>query len=871
MMGASRSTAALGLLALVVLIAVPLAALGEGAGNSFVEVKLKVKAPTGDILVETPVSRDTVKVNIIVHNSNDNSRVINVTLMDQNDPGLNASWALQTVDANGVWDKTYEWKPSDGEHELVVNVTGEISDTVVRSLEVKSAPAESSLVIIVPAAGIIGLAFAGIMTWWVLKQDTGTSEMRKISDAIKEGAEAFLRTQYKWIWVIAGIVAALFFVLIFVFTGNLREGWMTAVAFVLGAACSSIAGYIGMMVSIRSNIRTASAARTSLDLAIKVALRGGAVSGFSVVAMSLLGVAGIYYGYGIIGGDPRATPLLIVGFGFGASFVALFAQLGGGIYTKAADVGADLVGKVEKDIPEDDPRNAAVIADLVGDNVGDCAGRGADLFESTAAENIGAMVLGIALYPVLGINGIMFPLVARSFGLLATIIGVMVVSTREDGDPMAALNRGYMVTSVLAIIGFGFATQQMLRDAWTWYFAAGLIGILTSWAFVYITQYYTESKYRPVQEIAKSSETGPATTIISGIAVGMECTAIPVLVVSAALFGAFKLGELGAGDLGVSTLAGGFYGTAIATMGMLSVCAYILAMDTFGPIADNAGGITEMSRQPEAIRMKVDRLDAVGNTTKALTKGYAVGSAALAAFLLFSAYLEAAHLTHISLDKVDVFIGAMLGAMLVFLFSAFAIKAVGKAATAVIVEVRRQFKEHPGIMTFEEKPDYGQAVSIVTESALKNMIVPGVLAVALPIGVGFLLRAEALGGTLMVGTITGFLLALLLNNGGGAWDNAKKFVEEFGKIRAKQLRENPQLLAGLKARSPEIFEDLMKKARESPDDMIIYGKTSDMHKAAVVGDTVGDPFKDTAGPSLHVLIKLLSTITLVLAPLFVVM
>ncbi|MBM4248896.1 MAG: sodium-translocating pyrophosphatase [Euryarchaeota archaeon] len=832
-------------------------------------MKLKVKAATGDILVETPVLGDSVLIQISVHNDHYETRTIDVHLEDTLGPGLSVSWINETVGGKGVWKRTYPWVALEGEHELVVNVTGQITTTVTRTFEVRERPSESPLVVVVPLAGLIGLAFAGVMTWWVLKQDTGTPEMRRISDAIKEGAEAFLRTQYKWIWLIAGAVAALFFILIFLFTANLREAWMTAVAFVLGAACSSIAGYIGMWVSIRSNIRTASAARSSLDRAIKVALRGGAVSGFAVVAMSLLGVAGIYYGYDLIGGDPRATPLLIVGFGFGASFVALFAQLGGGIYTKAADVGADLVGKVEKDIPEDDPRNAAVIADLVGDNVGDCAGRGADLFESTAAENIGAMVLGIALFPVLGINGIMFPLVARSFGLLATIAGVMVVGTREDGDPMAALNRGYVVTSVLAIAGFGLATQQMLRDAWTWYFAAGLIGILTSWAFVYITQYYTESKYRPVQDIAKSSGTGPATTIISGFAVGMECTAIPVAVVSAALFGAFKLGEMGAEGLGVSTLAGGFYGTAIATMGMLSVCAYILAMDTFGPIADNAGGITEMSRQPEEIRHKVDRLDAVGNTTKALTKGYAVGSAALAAFLLFSAYLEASHLTHISLDKVDVFIGAMLGAMLVFLFSAWAIKAVGKAAYSVIVEVRRQFKERPGIMTFEEKPDYGRAVSIVTESALKNMILPGTLAVALPIAVGFLLRAEALGGTLMVGTITGFLVALVLNNGGGAWDNAKKFVEEFGTIKAKQLRENPGLLSGLKARSPEIFEDLMRKARDSPDDMVIYGKTSDMHKAAVVGDTVGDPFKDTAGPSLHVLIKLLSTITLVLAPLFV--
>jgi K(+)-stimulated pyrophosphate-energized sodium pump len=865
----------MGLLALVVLVAVPLAALGEGSATSYVELKIYVKAPTTDIMVENPVEGDHVNVTVLVHNVEEVDKTVNVEIVIDGKTGDTNYWRRYEsapISKNGVSTFYFDWNKeyvTTGTHNMTVNITGGITIILLRDIEVGSKIAESPLIMIVPVAGAVGLLFAGVMTWWVLKQDTGTKEMRNISDAIKEGAEAFLKTQYTTIWYIAGVVAAIFFLAIWLGTGNLRQGWMTALAFVLGAACSSIAGFIGMMVSIRANIRTASAARTSLDKAIKVALRGGAVSGFSVVAMSLLGVAGIYYGYGFIGGDPRATPLLIVGFGFGASFVALFAQLGGGIYTKAADVGADLVGKVEKDIPEDDPRNAAVIADLVGDNVGDCAGRGADLFESTAAENIGAMILGIALFPVLGINGIMFPLVARSFGLFATIVGVLIVSTREDGDPMAALNRGYIVTSVLAILGFLVATQQMLRDSWYWYFAAGLIGILVSWAFVYITQYYTESKYRPVQEIAKSSETGPATTIISGVAVGMECTAIPVIVVSIALFAAFKLGELGATGLGVSTLAGGFYGTAIATMGMLSVCAYILAMDTFGPIADNAGGITEMSQQPEKIRHKVDRLDAVGNTTKALTKGYAVGSAALAAFLLFSAYLEASHLTHISLDKVDVFIGAMMGAMLVFVFSAFAIKAVGKAAYSVIVEVRRQFKEHPGIMTFEEKPDYGQAVSIVTKSALKEMIIPGLLAVIVPVLVGVFLRAEALGATLMVGTITGFLLALMLNNGGGAWDNAKKFVEEFGKIKAKALRDNPDLLADLKKRSPQIYEDVMKKAQESPDDTIVFGKTSDMHKAAVVGDTVGDPFKDTAGPSLHVLIKLLSTITLVLAPLFV--
>jgi K(+)-stimulated pyrophosphate-energized sodium pump len=855
---------------MLLLLALPVAAASdESKGASYVEMKLKVEGAFTDILVETPVSGDDLTIEVIVHNAAGDSRTVDVLLLDNVTGNLTVldNWTSKEVGGSSSLTLTHKWSPGDGDHELEVRVDGGINDILTKKFTVRSPPSETAIVAIIPLAGLLGLLFAAGMTWWVLRQDTGTPEMRAISDAIKEGAEAFLKTQYTTIWAIALVVAGLFFGAIWLGTGKLQQGWMTALAFILGAACSSIAGFIGMWVSIRSNIRTASAARSSFNRALQIALRGGAVSGFSVVSMSLLGVAGIYYGYGIIGGDPRLTPLLIVGFGFGASFVALFAQLGGGIYTKAADVGADLVGKVEKDIPEDDPRNAAVIADLVGDNVGDCAGRGADLFESTAAENIGAMILGIALFPVFGINGIMFPLVARAFGLLATIVGVLIVSTREDGDPISALNRGYIVTTILAIAGFFVATNEMLHS--NWYFAAGVVGIMTSWAFVYITQYYTESKYRPVQEIAKSSETGPATTIISGFSVGLECTGIPVVVVSIALFAAFKLGEMGAGDLGLPALAGGFYGTAVATMGMLSVCAYILAMDTFGPIADNAGGIAEMSQQPEEIKHKMDKLDAVGNTTKALTKGYAVGSAALAAFLLFSAYLEASHLTHISLDKVDVFIGAMLGAMLVFVFSAFAIKAVGKAATAVIVEVRRQFKEHPGIMTFEEKPDYGRAVSIVTKSALKEMIVPGLLAVIVPVLVGVFLRAEALGATLMVGTITGFLMALLLNNGGGAWDNAKKFVEEFGKIKARALRENPKLLADLKERSPEIFEDVMKKAKDSPDDTIVYGKTSDMHKATVVGDTVGDPFKDTAGPSLHVLIKLLSTITLVLAPLFI--
>jgi len=589
-----------------------------------------------------------------------------------------------------------------------------------------------------------------------------------------------------------------------------------------------------MYMSVKANLRTAAAAQHSVNKALKMAIRGGAFSGILVVALSLLGVGGLFVAYGGVA-NPTEVPLLLVGFGFGASFVALFAQLGGGIYTKAADVGADLVGKVEAGIPEDDPRNPAVIADLVGDNVGDCAGRGADLFESTAAENIGAMILGIALFPVFGFKGIIFPLVARAFGLIASIVGVMVVSIKESQDPMKGLNKGYFVTTILSIVGFGISSYLLLTpsaeyllanptsaNAWMWFFGAGLVGIVASVAFVYITQYYTEYRYRPVKEIAEASETGGATNIISGFAVGLESTGLPVLVISASLIASYYLGNA------TGIIHGGLYGTAVATMGMLATAAYILAMDNFGPITDNAGGIVEMSKAPEEIRKRTDRLDAVGNTTKALTKGYAVGSAALAAFLLFSAFLEAAKLTSIDLAKPIVFVGGLIGAMLIFVFSSFAIRAVSRAAGYIINDVRAQFKEKLGIMAGTEKPDYARSVDICTKGALKEMVLPGLTAVAVPTIVGFTLGVEAVGATLMVGTIAGVVLALTLNNGGGAWDNAKKYIEMGAH----------------------------------------GGKGSFAHKAAVVGDTVGDPFKDTAGPSLHVLIKLLSTLTLVLAPLF---
>jgi len=711
---------------------------------------------------------------------------------------------------------------------------------------------------------VIGLLFALYLLRDVLRRDVGTPQMREISDAIKTGAEAFLRRQNRTIATMAIALAALIYILYaFVRTPTVHDpsgpaalAFWTTLAFVLGAACSVAAGYMGMWISIRSNIRTASEAMKGMNGALQTALRGGAVSGFFVVAMSLLGVAGLF---GIVNAlditkDVSKIPLLIVGYGFGASFVALFAQLGGGIYTKAADVGADLVGKIEAGIPEDDPRNPAVIADLVGDNVGDCAGRGADLFESTAAENIGAMILAAGLYvsntayfESIGMSMVgvlLFPLVARAFGIIASAIGILVVKTTDQEDPMKALNRGYYVAATLAMIGFFFASHWLLgAEHYFNFFLCGVIGVLTSIAFVYITQYYTDYQHRPAIFIAEASQTGPATTIISGLAVGMESTGLPVLVIGAAIVSTYLLGQS-------SGLAhAGLFGTAVGTMGMLGTAAYILAMDTFGPITDNAGGIIEMSRQPEEVRKRTDRLDAVGNTTKALTKGYAVGSAGLAAFLLFSAFFDEVRnygfdLRSIDLSKPAVFVGAMFGAMLVMVFSSLAIRAVGRAAYAVINNVREQFRLNPGIMLGTSKPDYGQCVDIVTKSALREMVLPGLLVVFMTLAVGIGFRwlyvltgspadgatgAEVVGGYLMVATITGILMALFMNNGGGAWDNAKKLIETgmFG------------------------------------------GKRSEAHKAAVVGDTVGDPFKDTAGPSLHVLIKLLSTITLVLAPLFI--
>jgi K(+)-stimulated pyrophosphate-energized sodium pump len=705
--------------------------------------------------------------------------------------------------------------------------------------------------------GVVAIAFAAWLARDVFRRDQGTPEMQKVSNAIFQGAMAYLKRQYQTIGALAIVAAIVMGILVAIFEKEHQttRGVITALSFLFGAVLSGLSGFIGMYVAVRSNIRTAAAARRSLGEALIVSLRGGAVSGFLVIALGMLGVTGVYWTvYNFADGTNAAvaeTPFWIVGFAFGASFVALFAQLGGGIYTKAADVGADLVGKVEAGIPEDDPRNPAVIADLVGDNVGDCAGRGADLFESSAAEMIGAMILGVALYHASGatddsVAWIFFPLVTAAFGLLASIAGLLVVRPGETPrDPMAELNKGFFVVAGLsAVFMFGIC-YWMLPYGELEYALCGVIGIITSIAFLYITQYYTAGAYRPVRDIAEASKTGAATNIISGISVGFETVALPALAIGAALLSSYWLGDTvdfpnPSGLLG----SGGIFGTAVATMGMLMAAAYVLAMDCFGPITDNAGGIVEMSGQPDSVRDITDALDSAGNTTKALTKGYAVGSAALAAFLLFSAFLDEVRrfgdfgddfTRTVNLAEPKVFVGGLIGAALVYVFASFAIRAVGKSAEAMINEVRRQFRANPGIMKGTVEPDYAACVDISVRSALRQMVLPGSLVVIVPILVGVILRWEAAAGMLMIGTIAGVLLAIVLNNGGGAWDNAKKYIE------AGHLKENGKVL----------------------------GKGSSAHAAAVVGDTVGDPFKDTAGPSLHVLVKLLATITLVLAPLFV--
>jgi len=680
-----------------------------------------------------------------------------------------------------------------------------------------------SLIIVVCAIALILVAF---LARYISIQDTGTEKMREIASAIKSGAEAYLKRQYKSITIIAAIFAFLF-ALAIKDPHNPWLGIQTSFGFILGALCSNLAGYIAMRVAVLANVRTASAIRKSFDKALKIAFRGGLVFGLSVVSMSLLGITGLYL---LFNKDPR----LIVGFGFGASFAALFAQLGGGIYTKAADMSADLVGKIEAGIPEDDPRNPAVIADNVGDNVGDIAGRGADLFESITAENIGAMILGLApaIFSLYGLNGVLFPLIARAFGLIATMIGMFFVyAKKESEDPFKPLLRGLMVTSILCVIFFYILVRILLNNNLSLFLAA-VIGIVTAALIALITNYYTSYSKRPVLEIANSAKGGAGPGIITGLAVGMESTGISIFVISIAILASFALGgglPVLVGKASWEAIQKGIYGTAIATMGMLSVTPIILALDGFGPIADNSSGILEMSGLTSEGKEISEKMDAIGNTTKALTKGYAVGSASLSAFLLFFAFLEVVGLKGVDLSKPAVFIGAFIGAMLIFLFSALAIKAVGKTAAEMIEEIRRQFREIPGILEGKAKPDYARCIDISTKAALKNMVSPGLLIIVVPVIVGLILGAEALGALQMVGIIVGVVMALFMNNGGAAMDNSKKYVEAGN----------------------------------------LGGKGSSTHAATVIGDTVGDPLKDTAGPSIHVVIKLLNTIALALAPLFI--